>query len=56
MLALEQEGSMPDENIVSDQSDNRGHPDKEPPWRLNVQGVKVESDEPRIVVRRCGGF
>lgn|SRR5690606_29256468 len=44
---------MPEENIVSDQSDNRGRPDKEPPWRLNVQGVKVESDEPKILVRRA---
>lgn len=44
---------MPAENSVSDQPDKRERPNREPPWKLNVQGVQIESPEPKIIVRNA---
>lgn len=45
-----------DEHKDQDDKDQKG---REPPWRLNVQGVQVESRKPEIVVRdaiKLAGF
>jgi hypothetical protein len=52
------------ERIMENQSDGgesdaEGHGGREPPWKLNVQGVIIESLHPKIVVRdaiKLAGF
>ena len=44
---------------VNRKSDPEGHGGREPPWKLNVQGVIIESLHPKIVVRdaiKLAGF
>ncbi len=42
---------MQQEKAIPDQPDKSGLPPKEPPWKLNVQGVQIESRLPSITVQ-----
>lgn len=42
---------MDGQKAVPDQPDKGRHAPKEPPWKLNVQGVDIRSNEPTITVQ-----
>src|SRR5260370_18701222 len=45
------ERDMNTENVAPEPDDRHGGAGHEPPWKLNVQGVIIESRLPTIIVR-----